>query len=121
MIGCFDGMREMFNPKSIRGGKNVHAAYYERFKQPKKAIRVAITGVAGQIGYALLPMIANGDMFGPDQEVIIQGVDLNIDAVRDNLRGIQMELDDGYYPLLKKVIFTTDPNVAFKNADVAIL
>lgn len=66
-------------------------------------------------------MIANGDMFGPNQEVIIQGVDLNIDAVRENLKGIQMELDDGYYPLLKQVIFTTDPNVAFQDADVAVL
>jgi len=65
-------------------------------------------------------MIANGDMFG-EREVIIQGVDLNIDAVKANLRGIQMELDDGYYPKLQKVIFTTDPNVAFKDADVAIL
>lgn len=120
-VGCFDGIRECFNPKSIKGGKDVHAAYYQKFVQPKKPIRVAITGVAGQIGYALLPMIANGDMFGPDQEVIIQGVDLNLDAVKENLKGIQMELDDGYYPLLKQVIFTTDPNVAFRDADVAIL
>jgi len=99
----------------------VHKAYYEKFIQPKKPIRVAITGVAGQIGYALLPMIANGDMFGPDQEVIIQGVDLNIDAVKENLKGIQMELEDGYYPCLKQVIFTTDPNIAFKDADYGIL
>ncbi|CAD7962970.1 unnamed protein product [Amoebophrya sp. A25] len=119
-VGCFDTFREVFNPKSIRG-KDIHASYYLNMVQPKKPIRVAITGVAGQIGYALLPMIANGDMFGPDQEVIIQGVDLNIEAVRENLKGIQMELDDGYYPLLKQVIFTTDPNVAFQDADVAIL
>mmetsp|Transcript_24465 Transcript_24465/g.61532 ORF Transcript_24465/g.61532 Transcript_24465/m.61532 type:complete len:371 (-) Transcript_24465:872-1984(-) len=119
-VGCFDGLREVFNPKSIKG-KDVHASYYLNMLQPKKPLRVAITGVAGQIGYALLPMIANGDMFGPDQEVIIQGVDLNIEAVRENLKGIQMELDDGYYPLLKQVIFTTDPNVAFQDADVAIL
>lgn len=120
-IGCFDGFRHIFNPKSIKKSPDVHAAYYEKFLQPKRPIRVAITGVAGQIGYALLAMIANGDMFGPDQEVIIQGVDLNIEAVRENLKGIQMELDDGSYPLLKQVIFTTDPNVAFRDADVAIL
>lgn len=127
MCSCFSGMpalyesfREIFNPHSIKG-KDVHALYYNNFLQPKKPIRVAITGVAGQIGYALLPMIANGDMFGPDQEVIIQGVDLPIDQVKENLKGINMELEDGYYPLLKKVIFTTDPNVAFKDADVGIL
>lgn len=119
-VGCFEAFRECFNPKSIKG-RNVHSNYYEKFVQPKKPIRVAITGVAGQIGYALLPMIANGDMFGPDQEVIIQGVDLNIEAVKENLKGIQMELDDGYYPLLKQVIFTTDPNIAFRDADVAVL
>lgn len=120
-ISCFDGIRACMNPKSIKKTPDCHQAYYERFLQPKKPIRVAITGVAGQIGYALLPMIANGDMFGPDQEVIIQGVDLNIEAVRENLKGIQMELDDGSYGLLKQVIFTTDPNVAFRDADVAIL
>jgi hypothetical protein len=49
-------------------------------------------------------MIANGDMFGQDQEVIIQGVDLNMDAVKENLRGINMELEDGYYPCLKQVL-----------------
>jgi malate dehydrogenase len=118
-VGIFDCLREVFNPKSIKG-RDVNKAYYNDFVQPPKPVRVAITGVAGQIGYALLPMIANGDMFG-DREVIIQGVDLNIDAVKANLRGIQMELDDGYYPKLQKVIFTTDPNVAFKDADVAIL
>lgn len=120
-IGVFDSFRHCFNPKSIKKTPDCHTAYYDKFVQAKKPIRVAITGVAGQIGYALLPMIANGDMFGPNQEVIIQGVDLNNDAVKENLKGIQMELDDGYYPLLKQVIFTTDPNVAFQDADVAIL
>jgi len=117
----YESFRQIFNPESSKGSPNAHEAYYNRFIQPKKPIRVAITGVAGQIGYALLPMIANGDMFGPDQEVIIQGVDLPIDQVKENLKGINMELEDGYYPLLKRVIFTTDPNVAFKDADVGIL
>jgi malate dehydrogenase len=116
----YEKFRNIFNPASIKN-KDVHKTYYERFLQPKKPIRVAITGVAGQIGYALLPMIANGDMFGTDNEVIIQGVDLNIEAVKDNLKGINMELEDGYYPCLKQVIFTTDPNIAFRDADVAIL
>ena len=92
---CYEGFRNMFNPASVKNG-DVHAFYMKNVVQPKKPLRVAITGVAGQIGYALLPMIANGDMFGSDQEVIIQGVDLNIDAVKENLKGINMELEDGF-------------------------
>ena len=69
----YESFRHMFNPASIKQEPTAHDAYYDKFLRPKKPIRVAITGVAGQIGYALLPMIANGDMFGPDQAVIIQG------------------------------------------------
>jgi len=86
-----------------------------------KPIRVGITGVAGQIGYALVPMIANGAMFGKNQPVIIQGVDLDIPAVKESLGGLKMELEDGDYPLLYDVIFTTEVDVAFADADYAIL
>jgi len=119
-VGLYDCFRAAFNPKSIKGGRDVNRAYYMDCVQAQQPLRVAITGVAGQIGYALLPMIANGDMFG-DREVIIQGVDLNIEAVKANMKGIQMELEDGFYPKLKQVKFETDPNLGFKDADVAIL
>lgn len=119
-IDCWHGLRHYFAPETIRR-KNVHDTYYSKFLQPDTPIRVAVTGVAGQIAYALLPMIANGDMFGKHQKVIIHGVDLDIPAVQDNLRGVRMELEDGFYPLLHDVVFTTDPNVAFKDADVAVL
>jgi len=120
-IGCYDGFRAYFNPKSIKKTPSCHAAYYDRFLQPKKPIRVVVTGAAGQIGYALLPMIASGDMFGPDQEVIIHGLDLDVEAVKENLKGISMELEDAYYPLLKQVIFTSDPDVAFRDVDCVVL
>eukprot|EP00397_Hematodinium_sp_SG-2012_P030094 GEMP01031851.1.p1 GENE.GEMP01031851.1~~GEMP01031851.1.p1 ORF type:complete len:378 (+),score=78.12 GEMP01031851.1:39-1136(+) len=120
MVDCFNWIRHSFSPASVCS-KNIHDFYYNNFVQAKKPLRVAITGVAGQIGYALLPMIANGEMFGKDQSVIIQGVDLDIPAVQENLKGIRMELEDGFYPLLQEVIFTTDPNVAFKDADFGVL
>jgi len=119
-VGLYDSFRACFNPRSIKSGRDVNKAYYMDFVQPQKPIKVTITGVAGQIGYALLPMIANGDMFG-NREVIITGIDLNIEAVKQNMKGIMMELEDGYYPLLKAVKFETDPGIGFKGADVAIL
>jgi len=84
-------------------------------------IRVAVIGAAGQVGYALLPMIAAGRMFGPMQKVILQCLDLNLPEVRDNMKGIEMELTDANFPLLQEAIFSTEDNVAFKNADFAIL
>jgi malate dehydrogenase len=84
-------------------------------------IRVAITGAAGQIGYALLPRIANGDMFGPDQPVVLQMLELPIDAAQDALRGVAMELDDCAFPLLHDMVLSSDPNVAFKDANWCLL
>jgi len=119
-VACFDYLRHMTLPVSVKC-KDIHAAYYDNFVRTKRPIRVGITGVAGQIGYALVPMIAAGDMFGPDQPVIIQGVDLDIPAVKESLKGLKMELEDGEYPLLVDVVFTTEVGVAFKDVDYAIL
>ena len=85
----------------------------------KPPVRVAVTGAAGQIGYALLFRIAAGDMLGPDQPVILHL--LEITPALPALNGVVMELDDCAFPLLAGVIATDDPAVAFKDADYALL
>jgi malate dehydrogenase len=85
----------------------------------KKPVRVAVTGAAGQIGYALLFRIASGEMLGKDQPVILQMLELP--AAQKALGGVMMELEDCAFPLLAGMVATDDPNVAFKDADVALL
>lgn len=87
----------------------------------KTPLRVAVTGAAGQIGYALLFRIASGEMLGKDQPVILQLLELPIDKAQAALKGVIMELEDCAFPLLAGVIGTDDPKVAFKDADVALL
>jgi len=82
-------------------------------------IRVAVTGGAGQIAYSLLFRIGNGEVFGPDQPVILQI--LEIPQAMDALKGVVMELKDSAQPLVKDIITSDDPNVAFKDANWAIL
>ncbi len=85
----------------------------------KSPVRVAVTGAAGQIGYALLFRIAAGDMLGPDQPVILHL--LEITPALPALQGVVMELDDCAFPLLAGVVATDDANVAFKDVDFALL
>ncbi|MBW7917243.1 MAG: malate dehydrogenase [Trueperaceae bacterium] len=85
----------------------------------KQPVRVAVTGAAGQIGYALLFRIASGAMLGPDQPVILQL--LEITPALKALEGVVMELDDCAFPLLHGVVASDDPAVAFKEADFALL
>ena len=85
----------------------------------KEPVRVAITGAAGQIGYALLFRVASGAMLGEDQPVILQL--LEIPPAMDALKGVAMELDDCAFPLLAGMVLTDDANVAFKDADYALL
>ncbi|MFZ7128012.1 MAG: malate dehydrogenase [Desulfobacterales bacterium] len=85
-------------------------------KSPK---RVTVTGAAGQISYSLIFRIANGDMLGKDQPVILQL--LEIPPAMGALNGVVMELSDCAFPLLSGVVATDDPNVAFKDADYALL
>jgi malate dehydrogenase len=85
----------------------------------KAPVRVAVTGAAGQIGYALLFRIAAGDMLGPDQPVILQL--LEITPALPALQGVVMELNDCAFPTLAGVITSDDPNVAFKDVDYALL
>ena len=85
----------------------------------KQPVKVAVTGAAGQIGYALLFRIAAGDMLGPDQPVDLHL--LEITPALGALEGVVMELNDCAFPLLNKIVATDDPNVAFKDADFALL
>lgn len=87
----------------------------------KAPVRVAVTGAAGQIGYALLFRIASGEMLGKDQPIILQLLELPIDKVQAALKGVMMELDDCAFPLLADMVGTGDPRVAFKDADYALL
>lgn len=85
----------------------------------KQAVRVTVTGAAGQICYALLFRIASGAMLGNDQPVILQLLDIT--PAMEALKGVAMELDDCAFPLLAGIVCTDDPNVAFKDADYALL
>jgi len=87
----------------------------------KTPLRVAVTGAAGQIGYALLFRIASGQMLGLDQPVILQLLELNNEKAQAALQGVVMELEDCAFPLLAGVVTTADPLVAFKDVDVALL
>lgn len=85
----------------------------------KNPIRVAVTGAAGNIGYALLFRIASGQMFGLDQPVALNLIE--IEPAMDALKGVAMELDDCAFPLLEEVVQTSDLNVGFKDCDWALL
>jgi malate dehydrogenase len=85
----------------------------------KQPLRVAVTGAAGNISYAMLFRIASGEMLGKDQPVILQL--LEITPALDALKGVVMELEDCAFPLLVGIVQTDDANVAFKDADYALL
>lgn len=85
----------------------------------KKRVKVAVTGAAGQIGYALLFRIASGQMLGQDTEVELQLLEL--EPALQSLRGVAMELEDCAFPLLKNVVCTSDVNVAMRDANWVIL
>src|SRR5688500_8817129 len=87
----------------------------------KRPMRVAVTGAAGQIGYSLLFRIASGEMLGKDQPIILQLLEIPDEKVQKALKGVIMELDDCAFPLLQDVVPASDPMVAFKDADVALL
>jgi malate dehydrogenase len=85
----------------------------------KTPIRVAVTGAAGQIGYSLLFRIASGAMFGPDQPVALNLIE--IEPAMGALKGVCMELDDCAFPLLKDIVATSDLNEGFKDVNWALL
>ena len=85
----------------------------------KSPIHVAITGAAGQIGYALVFRVASGAMFGPEQPVALHLIE--IPPAIEALKGVVMELDDCAFPLLKKVVATTDLDEGFRGVNWALL
>jgi malate dehydrogenase len=87
----------------------------------KKPVRVAVTGAAGQIGYALLFRIASGEMLGKDQPVILQLLEVPVEGPQKALKGVMMELEDCAFPLLAGMQAHGDPMTAFKDADYALL
>ena len=87
----------------------------------KPPVRIAVTGAAGQIGYALIFRIAAGEMLGKDQPVILQMLELPMEKAQAALKGVMMELDDCAFPTLVGMVGTDDPKVAFKDADYALL
>lgn len=90
-------------------------------KMVKAPMRVAVTGAAGQIGYSLLFRIANGDLLGKDQPVILQLLEIPDEKAQKALTGVMMELEDCAFPLLAGMTAHSDPMTAFKDIDVALL
>ena len=87
----------------------------------KPAVRIAVTGAAGQIGYSILFRIAGGEMLGRDQPVILQLLEIPDEKVQAALKGVMMELDDCAFPLLAGMSAASDAKVAFKDAEIAVL
>ena len=87
----------------------------------KKPVRVAVTGAAGQIGYALLFRIASGEMLGKDQPVILQLLEIPDEKAQKALKGVMMELEDCAFPLLVGMQAHGDANTAFEDSDYALL
>src|SRR5690606_33414148 len=83
--------------------------------------RVAITGAAGQIGYALLFRIASGQMFGPEQPVILQMIEVPVEKAMNALKGVAMELEDCAFQLLQDMVLTSDAGEGFKDANWCLL
>ncbi len=84
-----------------------------------KTVKVAVTGAAGQIGYSILPRLANGEVFGADTKIVLQLLD--IEPAMPALEGVVMELDDCAFPLLENIVMTTDPETAFDGVNWALL
>ncbi len=87
----------------------------------KAPIRIAVTGAAGQIGYALLPRIASGEMFGREQPVILHLIEIPDEKAMKALEGVAMELDDCAFPLLAGMVLTSDLKQGFQGVNWALL
>jgi malate dehydrogenase len=87
----------------------------------KKPVRVAVTGAAGQIGYAILFRIASGEMLGKDQPVVLSLLEVPVEKAQQALQGVMMELQDCAFPLLAGMEAHSDPMTAFKDVDYALL
>jgi len=94
---------------------------FPEISMSKKPVRVAVTGAAGQIGYALLFRIASGEMLGKDQPVILQLLEIPDEKAQKALKGVMMELEDCAFPLLAGMEAHSSPETAFKDTDYALL
>ncbi|RZB71831.1 Malate dehydrogenase, cytoplasmic, partial [Glycine soja] len=92
---------------------------FSLLKEEKEPITILVTGAAGQIGYALVPMIARGAMLGPNQPMILHMLD--IEPATESLKGLKMELIDAAYPLLRGVVATTDVVEACKDVNIVVM
>jgi malate dehydrogenase len=106
---------------TVKSGESPLSSSIAESSMSKPPVRVAVTGAAGQIGYALLFRIASGEMLGSDQPVILQLLEIPDEKVQKALRGVIMELHDCAFPLLHGVVPASDPMVAFQDAQVALL
>jgi malate dehydrogenase len=104
---------------TIRRLQNIRNQLKNENSKPNTPVRVLVTGAAGNIGYALTFMIAQGSMFGANQGVILHLFDLPINE--DKVKGVAMELFDGAFENLKGIVVSCDPAVAFKDVEYAIL
>ena len=93
--------------------------FKEKLHSQKKPLKVTVTGAAGNLGYALVFMIGQGSLLGPDQPINL--CLLEIEAMADSLKGVEMELKDCSFSLLSQITATTDPQKAFQDCDVALL
>ncbi len=84
----------------------------------KKPIIVCVTGAAGQIGYSLVPLVASGEMFGPDQPIELRLLD--IPPMTESLKGLSLEIQDCAYPLVRDLKYGSDPREMFKDIDVGL-
>jgi malate dehydrogenase len=100
-----------FNTQAQPSGK-------QEENKPTKVLKVCITGAAGQIGYAFIPLLLTGQVFGPDVRIDLRLLD--IPPAEGVLKGVVMEIMDGAYPLLEKVTSGSDPKVLFKDIDVGV-
>jgi malate dehydrogenase len=105
----------------LSGSVSLFNVIYPEFVMAKAPMRVAVTGAAGQIGYSLLFRIANGDMLGKDQPVILQLLEIADEKAQKALKGVMMEIEDCAFPLLAGMSAHSDPMSAFKDIDVALL
>ena len=85
------------------------------------AIRVAVTGAAGQIGYSLLYRIAAGEVFGPNQPVILHLIEVDVPEILERLKGTVMEIEDCAFPLLKGIVATGNLDEGFKDVNWCLL
>lgn len=105
----------------MKQGMEYRGKVYLKPSNQPPPVRVAVTGAAGQICYSLLKRIAAGEMFGKETPVILQLLEVPNEKVQNALAGVAMELEDCAFPLLREVICTSQPEVAFKDAEWCLL